>query len=50
MRTVEWDGTRWVLVEWKDIAFLQRKGTILISLASRAKVNAECEAMLLGWL
>lgn len=48
MRTVEWDGTSWCLVTWEDVGFLTRKGTIVSRLASRDRVDAECEAMLKG--
>lgn len=50
MKTVEWDGTRWCLVEWEDVGFLTRKGRIIAPLKSKSKVDAECEAMLQGWL
>lgn len=48
MLTVEWDGTQWVLVKWADVGFLTRKGSIVASLKSKSRVNAECEAMLRG--
>lgn len=48
MLTVEWNGTNWVLVKWEDVGFLVRRGRILVSLKSKTKVDAECEAMLKG--
>ena len=48
MKTVEWDGTQWVLVKWEDVEFLTRKGTIVASLKSKDRTDAECEAMLKG--
>jgi hypothetical protein len=46
--TVEWDGTQWVLVKWEDVGFLTRKGTVVASLKSKDRPDAECEAMLRG--
>jgi len=49
MKTVEWNGTQWCLVEWTDTGFLTRSGRIVALLKSRAKINAETEARLQGW-
>ena len=48
MRTVEWDGTQWCLVEWRDVGFLTRTGRIVQPLRSKDRTDAECEAMLMG--
>lgn len=48
MLTVEWNGTQWVLVKWADVGFLTRVGTIVASLKSKERYDAECEAMLKG--
>jgi hypothetical protein len=50
MKSVEWDGRQWCLVQWEDKGFLTRVGKIIAPLKSRDKVDAETEAMLQGWL
>lgn len=50
MKTVEWGGTKWCLVQWKDVGFLTRKGNIIATLKSTGKEDAETEAMLQGWM
>ena len=50
MKTVEWNGTQWVLVQWEDVGYLTRKGTVVASLKSARREDAECEATLQGWL
>jgi len=49
MKSIEWVG-HWALIEWQDVGFLVRKGTIVASLKSKSRIDAECEAMLLGLL
>lgn len=50
MKSVEWDGTKWCLVQWEDKGFLTRVGKIVAQLKSKQKSDAETEAMLQGWL
>lgn len=50
LRTIEWNSTRWWLVEWTRTDFLQMKGRFVRPLNSKEKVDAECEAKLQGWL
>ena len=50
MNTVERVGEAWVLVQWQDVGLLLRKGTVLASLKSASREDAECEARLQGWL
>jgi hypothetical protein len=50
MKTVEWDGTQWCLVLWKEVGFLTRQGQIIQALKSARREDAETEAMLQGWL
>ena len=44
--TVEWNGTEWVVVSWRNVGWLTRTGAVVASLKSKGKVDAACEAML----
>ena len=50
MKSVEWDGTQWCLVQWENKGFLTRVGRVVSTLKSKLKEDAETEAMLQGWL
>lgn len=50
MKTVEWVGNAWALVAWADVGHLTRTGRIVAHLKSKDKIDAECEAMLQGWM
>lgn len=50
MKSVEWDGTQWCLVQWEDKGFLTRVGRIVGHLKSKQKEDAETEALFRGWM